>query len=55
MKAEDLNLLAQSVESMDLAVKELEKSIGKKDFERTKRIKAELLNFQEQVAQLIGK
>ena len=53
MKAEDLNLVAQLIESMDLASKELEKALEKKDAERFKKVKIELLKFQKEISELL--
>ena len=53
MKAEDLTLVAQLIESMDLASRELEKALEKKDTERFKKVKSEILKFQKQISELI--
>ena len=55
MKVADLNLLAQLTESMARVADELEKAIGKRDAERVKRAKEEILNFQRQVDKIIRK
>ena len=53
MRAEDLNLIAQLIESMDLATMELEQALEKKDAERFKEVKSEILKFQRQISGLI--
>ncbi len=55
MKTEDINLLAQLVTSIELASKELEKAIEKKDVRKIKKTKQEILNFQGQITQIIGR
>jgi len=54
MKAEDLNLLIQMVESMELATKGLEKALEKGDVENFKKYKSEILRFQKQISKLLG-
>jgi hypothetical protein len=54
MKTEDMSLLLQLVSSMDLASQELEKAVEKKDAEKFKKVKEEILNFQRQITKLIG-
>jgi len=53
MKAENLNLLAQLIESMNLAVKEFEKAFEKKDLEKFKKAKEEILKFQKQISEIL--
>lgn len=53
MKAEDLSLLAQLIESMNLTAKELEKAFEKKDLEKFKKAKEEILKFQKQISEIL--
>lgn len=54
MKQEDLNSVIQIIESMELLVKELEKALEKRDAEKIKKAKDEILNLQRQAAEIIG-
>ncbi len=53
MESNELNILAQLIESMILAANELEKSINKKDTEKTTMIKKEILNFRQEIDKLL--
>ena len=53
MKVEDLGLLAQLIESMDLSVKELEKVLARKDAEKIKIAKNEILKFQREIFKIL--
>ena len=53
MKAEDLTLIAQLVNSMELAYLKLEKAFEKKNVERIREAKEEVLKFQKQINGLI--
>ncbi|MEK6820600.1 MAG: hypothetical protein AABX71_02710 [Nanoarchaeota archaeon] len=55
MKPEDLHLLSQLVDSSELVVREFESAIEKKDDERMKRAREEILHFQEQIGDIIRK
>ena len=55
MDTNDFNLIGQLVESMVLVSDELDKALGKKDVERTKRAKDEILKFQQQIAHELNK
>jgi len=54
MKVDDLNLLIQTVESMELATKGLEKALEKGNVENFKKYKLEILKFQKQISELLG-
>ena len=53
MKTENITLIAQLVESMSLAKEELEKALDKKDAERLKEAKSELLKFQKEISEML--
>ena len=53
MKAEDLNSVAQLIESMDIAAIKLETALEKKDPEEFRKIKMEILKFQKQISELL--
>ena len=55
MDETDLDLIAQTIESMGLVANELEKSINNKNIERINTAKKEILNLQQQVASIIQK
>lgn len=54
IKQEDLNSISQLVESIELASKELEKALDKKDKERFDKAKKEILRFKLQINEVIG-
>ena len=54
MRAEDLSLIAQLVESMNLATQELEKALEEKNAARFKKAKLEILKFQKQIDKILG-
>ena len=49
MLVENINLVAQLLDSMELASKELEDALKKNDVEKFQKVKAELLRFQKQM------
>jgi hypothetical protein len=54
MRPEDLSLIAQIMESLDLSADKLGEAVKKNNVEDTKKIKAEILNLQKQLAKIIG-
>lgn len=54
MKPEDINSLMQLIESMNLAVNELEKSMENRDIEKVKRAKQEILSLQKEVDKILS-
>ena len=55
MKAEDLNMLAQLVESMGSVAERLESELEKRNIEKVQIAKGEPMNFQRQIDKIIGK
>ena len=53
MDAEDLNLIGQLVESMSIASEQLEKAVNKRDIEKVKRAKDEIIKFQMQIKEIL--
>jgi hypothetical protein len=53
MKTEDLKLLAQLIQSMGSAVKEMDKYFHRKEFENFKKAKQEVLMFQRQISKIL--
>ena len=53
MKPGDLNLMSQLIESMNLAVEEMEKAVEKKDVKGFEKAKSEILRFQRQISELL--
>lgn len=53
MKFEELNLLAQLVESMKLSAVKLEEALNENNADKINNIKAEMLKFQKQVEEIL--
>lgn len=53
MNVENASLVSQLLDSMGRAVRELEKSLERNDYERFKKSKEEILKFQKQISDLL--
>ena len=53
MKFEELNLLAQLVDSMKLSAQKLEDAFNENNAEKINQIKAEMLKFQKHILEIL--
>ena len=54
IEAENFNMLIQLLASIEDGVKEIEKAMSREDNERMKEVKAEILNFQKKISEIIS-
>lgn len=53
MKEDDLNLIAQLIESSNIAAGELKKAVEKKNADMIRKSKEEILKFQKEILKII--
>lgn len=53
MISEDINLLAQLIESLEGSVKKLDKFKKKKDIKKFREVKKEILSFQKKIGEIL--
>ena len=53
MKTEELQLLAQLIDSIDSAVDKIEQAYGKNDVEEFTKAKETILNFNKRISEII--
>lgn len=54
MKINDFNLMSQLVDSMSLAISEMEKALKKQDADQFRKSREEIFRFQKKVAEIIS-
>ncbi|MBU1135965.1 MAG: hypothetical protein ABIG37_00640 [Nanoarchaeota archaeon] len=54
LETEELNLLAQLIESMDIACNKLDEAVQKSDIKEINKIKSEIIKFQKQISLVLG-
>ena len=54
MRLDDFNLMSQLVDSMNLAVDEMEKALKKQNADQFRKSKEEILRFHKKIAEIAG-